>query len=56
MYIYSMYPDFAKMTVGCGIIHKHTVYAKYTELLTYRHYEYFIYSIMRYQQTKRGVF
>ena len=49
IYIYSMDPNFAKITVGCGIIQKHTVYAKYTELLKYRHYEYFIYSIMSYQ-------
>lgn len=56
MYIYSMDPKFAKMTVGCGIIDKHTVYAKYTELLKYKHYEYFIYSIMSYQQTKRSVY
>jgi hypothetical protein len=54
MYIYSTDPEFAKMTVGCGIIHKHTVYAKYTELLKYKHYEYFIYSSISYQQT-RGV-
>jgi hypothetical protein len=33
MYVYSMDSEFAKMTVGCGISHKHTVYAKYAELL-----------------------
>ena len=33
MYIYPVVPKFAKMAIGCGIIHKHTVYAKYTELL-----------------------
>lgn len=48
MYIHSMDPKFAKMTVWCGISHKHTVYAKYTELLKYKHYEYFIYSIISY--------
>jgi hypothetical protein len=36
--MYSMDPKFAKMTVGCGIIHKHTVYAEYTELLKYKPY------------------
>jgi hypothetical protein len=56
MYIYSMDPEFAKMTVGCGVIHKHTVCAKYTELLKYKQYEYFIYSIMSCQQTKKSVY
>jgi hypothetical protein len=31
-----MNPKFAEMTVGCGIIQKHTVYAKFTELLKYK--------------------
>lgn len=45
MSVYSMDPEFAKMAVGCGIIYKHTVYVKYTELLKYKHYGYFFFDI-----------
>jgi hypothetical protein len=42
---------FAKMT-GCGISHKCTVCIyKYTELLKYKHFKYFIYNIMDYPLT-----
>ena len=56
MHAYIHTIDLTKMTVACGVSHKHakyTKYARHTEVLQYKYYTYFIYRIMDHRQTQR---